>query len=305
MIRGRSTAALLGALAVLGVSPSLTYAAENRPLVGIAEQKTSMYYDDRYLSLGVRDVRIIVPWDAAAGGWQAERVIASLDEATRAGKRVLVGFEKSGVRSKYLPTVKEYMMSFRWIRQRWPHVTSFATWNEPNHHGQPPRKNPARVAAYWVQMRAECPKCTLLAAEILDIANLAEWTRGFLEAPGGRRPRIWGLHNYVDVNRYEVYRTREAVKLLARRKIWLTETGGVVRRRNRSGVKLGGGEAHAVKANRHLLYRIPKLFNSIERIYFYHWDSSTPTDSWDSAFITWDGRERPSLQLLRDYLAGR
>ena len=35
------------------------------------------------------------------------------------------------------------------------------------------------------------------------------------------------------------------------------------------------------------------------RIYAYHWDSTSTKDSWDSAFIGPDNKERPSLTVLR------
>ena len=40
-------------------------------------------------------------------------------------------------------------------------------------------------------------------------------------------PKIWGLHNYSDLNRFESWRTRELVRALGGQ-VWLTETGGIV-----------------------------------------------------------------------------
>ena len=40
-------------------------------------------------------------------------------------------------------------------------------------------------------------------------------------------PKIWGLHNYSDVNRLESWRTAEIDRALGGQ-VWLTETGGIV-----------------------------------------------------------------------------
>ena len=40
-------------------------------------------------------------------------------------------------------------------------------------------------------------------------------------------PKIWGLHDYSDVNRFESWRTAEIDRALGGQ-VWLTETGGIV-----------------------------------------------------------------------------
>ncbi len=40
-------------------------------------------------------------------------------------------------------------------------------------------------------------------------------------------PKIWGLHNYSDINRLESWRTRELIRAFGGQ-VWLTETGGIV-----------------------------------------------------------------------------
>jgi hypothetical protein len=62
---------------------------------------------------------------------------------------------------------------------------------------------------------------------VLDTSNMRDYLRAFLRrAPG--RPRLWGLHNYQDVNRRTSGDTREMLRLVPGR-VWLTETGGIVR----------------------------------------------------------------------------
>ena len=45
-------------------------------------------------------------------------------------------------------------------------------------------------------------------------------------------PKIWGLHNYSDINRLQSWRTRELVQAMGGQ-VWLTETGGIVQIRRR------------------------------------------------------------------------
>ena len=40
-------------------------------------------------------------------------------------------------------------------------------------------------------------------------------------------PKIWGLHDYSDINRLESWRTHELVRAFGGQ-VWLTETGGIV-----------------------------------------------------------------------------
>ncbi len=111
-------------------------------------------------------------------------------------------------------------------------MTTFATWNEANHCGQPTCHRPQLVAAYYRAIRRECPKCTILAAETLDMPNMASWIDAFQEHLGPRDvPRYWGLRNYIDANRMRTSGTQTMIKH-AKGQIWFTETGGIVGRRN-------------------------------------------------------------------------
>jgi hypothetical protein len=40
----------------------------------------------------------------------------------------------------------------------------------------------------------------------------------------------------------------------------------------------------------------------VQRIYLYQWNSSSATDSWDSALVGWDGRARPALAQVTSRL---
>ena len=61
-------------------------------------------------------------------------------------------------------------------------------------------------------MRAACPKCTILAAEFLDVRKhqavpMAAWAKAFVKA-ARHQPRYWGLNNYEDANHLVTTSTR-------------------------------------------------------------------------------------------------
>ncbi len=199
------------------------------------------------------------------------------------------------------PSVALYRRQIRKLRKRYPFVRAYSVWNEANHGGQPLSKRPELAADYYRVLARDCTGCKILAADLLDQPNMTSWAKRFVKALG-RQPKYWGLHNYLDANRFSTKGTRKLLQAV-KGQIWLTETGGVVARRNNSKVKFKGtGVGHARKATKFILTDFAKLGPRISRVYLYHWNSQTKMDSWDSAFIAFDGSERPSLDVLRTYL---
>ena len=72
--------------------------------------------------------------------------------------------------------------------------------------------------------------CKIVALDVLDAANIKPtigYIRKFMKYAKKGKPRIWGLHNYSDTNRFQDKRTKAVLKLVPG-EVWLTETGGVV-----------------------------------------------------------------------------
>ena len=87
-----------------------------------------------------------------------------------------------------------------------------------------------------------------------------------------QQPKYWGLHNYADANQYKPRATKALLKAV-KGKIWLTETGGVVRRRNGSSVKYTGESlTHAAKAINYIFTKLVRLSPRIQRVYVFHWN---------------------------------
>ena len=295
--------ALLIALALLVTAP----ASAGAVVVGIGDQKPDMFGDARFHALNIKHARLTVPWDAMRHGWQVAEVDAWMNAARDTGVRPLVSFGHSRVRRHSLPKPHVFAREFRKVRERYPWVRDFATWNEANHCGEPVCRREKLVASYFRKLQLECPRCRILAAEVLDMPNMLKWVRRFHRAY--RRydmgaPRLWGLHNYVEANRFRTGSVRQLLRR-TRGRVWLTEVGGIVKRRaitRHSVTGIPESKRHAARVTRFLLRRVLPRFRRVKRIYLYHWNSSTRRDTWDSAFIGPDDRARPALRVLRRHL---
>src|SRR4051794_34309154 len=219
----------LTAIVLVAVHAAPAQAASG-PLVGIADQKLDTFSDPLYTGLKIRNTRVLVPWDAAL------KNNASVDELLStvhaAHVEPLVHLTKNcDARNCKLPTVASYLKGFNALRKRYPWVKVFGVWNEANQGDQPTHttKGATRAAQYFNAAQGACPKCTIVAADVLDTGNLSGWSRTFLRT--AKNPRIWGLHNYRDVNTQRSTGTRQLFKLLrhgvAKPEIWMTETGGI------------------------------------------------------------------------------
>jgi len=288
---------LLGVLAALLLAPATASAL----VVGIADQKPDMFSDPVFQKLGVSYTRLAVSWDAMEHPWEQQEVDTWLDDARAAGVTPLIGFGHSRVNRRQLPSPSRFKYDFRLFRARYPWVTTFATWNEANHCGEPTCHRPELVSAYYRSLRRECPTCTILAAEMLDMPNMAGWVDAFQRHLGPRDvPRYWGLHNYIDANRLRTSGTRTMIKH-AKGQIWFTETGGIVDRRNKSKVGFPESAAHAAIATRWVFDELVPLSRRITRVYLYHWNA-VRGDNWDSGLIDPRGKARPALAVVRNVL---
>ena len=270
--------------------------------VGIADQKADMYGDDRFLGLGIRYARRSVSWDVT----RDQRLTAELDEwlakARAARVEPLITFARSHRpgRRRVQPNAAQYEREVRAFKARWPWVRTFSTWNEANLPGEGPAKNPRLVASYYRILKRVFPTSKILAADLLDLPNAVTWVRRFKKA-ARVEPKYWGLHNYVTANRFQTARTRRILQN-TKGELWLTEVGGLVARRNRSLIRLPEGRAHASRVTRFIFDRLARVDRRVTRVYAYHWDSSSTSDSWDSAFIGPDDRQRPSFAVLERVL---
>ena len=271
--------------------------------VGIADQKAWVFDDERLADAGFGYARRSVAWDALRH--RAQR--AQLDDWVRGALVIgadplitLARADRSTGRRYKPPAPNEVLREFLRMRKRYPEVKTWSAWNEANMCGVGTCDKPELVARYYNLMRRNCPGCKILAADLLDQPNMVRWVRGFRRA-ARFEPKYWGLHDYVDANRFQTIRTASLLKAV-RGEVWLTEIGGLVARRNRSRVKLRQGKAHAARATRFIFDRLARLDRRVARIYIYHWRSTTRRDSWDSALVGADDEPRPALAVVKRFL---
>jgi len=274
-----------------------TTPAETGVDVGIADQKADMFTDQRFADLGIDRARFAIGWDALNSSWQTADLDAWLQGAQADGVEPLISFGHSRTNRHARPTPAQFLVQFRRLRQRYPWVTTFATWNEANLCGEPTCHRPSLAAGYYRALRKECPSCTILAPELLDMPNMVQWARDFRRALG-YNPKRWGVHNYVEANRFKQSRLRQFLRVVAGSEVWLTETGGLVRRDNASTTDIPEGARHAGEVTRYIFDRILPSNPQIKRVYLYHWNAGPTTVTWDSGLINPSGGERAALYVL-------
>jgi polysaccharide biosynthesis protein PslG len=268
--------------------------------VGIGDQKPEMFSDPRFAELRIDQVRRVVAWDALEIGWQRRELDEWMNAARASGVQPLIAFTRSRRRhlARFLPTPDRLGRTFRKFRLRYAWVRTFTPWNEANTTSQPTWRSPRMAALYYNEMRRRCPSCTIVAADVLDTDNMVTWLQEFLRHADGS-PRLWGLHNYFDANRFRTSGTR-AMLATVPGEIWFTEVGGIVLRRARgTPVSLGPeSPSHAAKVTS-WLFELADLSPRIRRLYLYHWNSERgPTVNWDSGLIDPHGEPRPAFRVL-------
>ena len=291
--------ALVTAVAIGGTIGVGAQAAQAQLRVGIGDQKPQMFSDPRFAELGIQYVRRVVPWDALNVTWQRHELDVWMHAARGAGSQPLIAFGKSRRPhlASLLPTPARFARTFRKFRRRYPWVRLFTPWNEANQCGEPTCRHPRMAALYYNEMRARCPSCTVLAADVLDSPNMLPWLTEFRRFADGD-PQLWGLHNYFDANRFRATGTERLLATVPG-EVWFTEVGGLVRRRAPGEKPIGPqSPQHAARVTA-WLFRLAELSPRIRRLYLYQWNGERGRNvNWDSGLISPKGRPRPAFRVL-------
>ena len=297
-------------IALAAVLVTATPAAASFRL-GISEQNPAMFGTPAWQELRLERVRYLVPWD-----WRrAERAnVAAFMAAARArGQDVLVTF--TARRGCYdgrrysratvcrAPTVRAYRAAVRAFDDAYPYVRTYSAWNEVNHVSQPTFRRPRLAARYYAVLRREARRrrFRVLAADVLDTSNLLPYLRAFRRhAPGA--PRLWGLHNYQDVNRRTSADTRRMLETVPGR-VWLTETGGIVKFGDSRQFRYS--EARAARRTR-WLFRLADRYDErrrgrrsrISAVYLHRWFGEPPGAHFDAGLVNPDGTPRRAYSVV-------
>jgi hypothetical protein len=260
--------------------------------IGIGDQHAQSFDDPLFHGLGFRYARLIVPWDALRYGNQTADVDAWLTRARATGARPFIAFGHSYINPRKLPSTSEFRREFKAFRNRYPWVREYSPWNEVNHKSQPTFRKPKAAARFYNVVRASCRGCTIVAADVLDQGGLERFLRTFKRFARGT-PRLWGLHNYSDTNRFRRTGTRSLLRAV-RGNVWLTETGGVVKFAD----SFPYNERRAARATK-FMFRLAASSRRIKRLYIYSWLGEQRGARFDAGLVGPDSRPRPAYYVVK------
>jgi hypothetical protein len=278
--------------------------------VGIADQFGTMFDNPHYQALEIKRVRYLIPHDWYKNPGQKAEVEGFLNRAEQDGADVLAHFTarrgcyNNGKYSKRkvckAPSVAKYKYAFKRLRREYPFVKTIGIWNEGNHSSQPVYRNPKRAAQYFLAARKLCRSCKLVAADILDTKNMTSWVAQFKRFAKGKA-RIWGLHNYGDVNRKRSSGTTAMLRV-APGEVWLTETGGILK----FGSDYPRSESRQARATKYM-FKLVSRYDSrqrgmkgrITRLYNYQWTGAPRSFRFDAGLVNANGTPRKAYRQFK------
>ena len=281
--------------------------------IGVGEQSPQMFDAPAWQQLRMRHVRYLVPWDwARAGG--ASEVDAFMRAARLRRQQVLVTFTaRRGcyVTGRYsraaacrAPSARAYRASVRAFDDLYPWVRTYSAWNEVNHISQPTFRRPRLAARYFRALRSlrRGRAFRVMAADVLDTAGMQQYLRRFLRSVPSR-PRLWGLHNYQDVNSLTSGDTVRMLRTVPGQ-VWLTESNGIVkfgesRQFSYSEVRAATSTSWMFRLAARFGTRRRALRSRITGVFVYRWFGEWPGARFDSGLVGPDGTPRPAYLVLR------
>jgi hypothetical protein len=293
------------------VAPS---AASAKLSVGISDKRPAMLADPLFTQLGVKQVRIVVSYNAMGAAAKGDdeisgRVGQYITAASAHGLDILVAFEHArgaplDCRSSHkpqcqLPSVAKYKSEIAKFVKAFPQVKYITAWNESNHPSQPTVDNPRRAGQFAKAADSVCRSagtCKSLSMDLLDQADdpkvptrrlrysrTIKYIKTLKRAYGKSRPAICGIHNYADVNRFRTAGTKALTRAMKCKSFWLTETGGFYKfasfwtketRKNAVGRCVSSSTCQ-VAALKYLFNHVVKSARHIDRAYIYNFYSGT------------------------------
>jgi hypothetical protein len=286
----RSIAVLICAFAALAVVPS----AGSAVVVGVGDPGPSMFSDPSFAALNVHEARTFVPWDVATKRSQhgtLQTTTTWLQAASAAGVTPLVSFGGDG---NYVPTVAQYTNAVRAFLHRFPAVTRYTAWNEPDWPYRSLSRHPRLAASYFNALHQQCHGCVVLAGDVfLPAGGLGPWLRSY-RAGLRYQPAGWALHNYHDVRTHTTGQLQTLLGLTSG-PVWLDEISGVERRGH---WQFPNQSDAAAARDERFLFSLPRRFHRVSRIYHYEWQGVS-TAGWDSGLIAPNGSKRPAYFVVK------
>jgi hypothetical protein len=285
--------------------------AQGKLLVGISEQNATMFTNRYFKPLKVRKARLVVPWNVLS---RKDYWPAYLD-AWMAGAKANevephIAWNIKDITPKQFgkgPKPARLQKIVKAFRKKYPQARVFTPWNEANHSFQPTARKPKLAYQYYRAVKRACPKCKVLAADVLDDANMVSWLRKFKRYYKGRG--TWGIHNYQDANKHRSLKSSYTYRItrMVKGPVWSTEAGGIVGFKTTKGrVAYKYSTSRQVKAQNYLfkLMRNKKVRKRYERVYIYNYfgtwtKGGRKTNRWDSGLLNLNGTPRPAYKALK------
>jgi hypothetical protein len=317
--------------------------ASATPVVGISDNRPAMLADPLFKQLGAKQVRLVVSYNAISAGRRgddeiAARVAPYIAAAKAQGVDVHVAFEHARGDAQgcedtpkasqcRLPSVAAYRTEVTKFLKQFPTIDSITAWNEANHNTQPTYKDPKRAGKYALAAEQACKsvgrKCTVVTMDLLDAASNPEDTENLdygrtvryvkkLRAAYGKKPKVCGIHNYADVNRFRTSGTRTLAKAMRCKSIWLTETGGFWKfasfwsKPTKAVGKCTSNADCQVTAIKYLFAKTVHAAKHIDRVYIYNFYSGDD-GRFDAGIVkgTGDrptGKKRPAYAIVKKHI---
>jgi hypothetical protein len=306
---------LLIALGLVVAAPVATSAAKIKVAVGIGDQSPKMFADPNWKALKIKKARYFIEWNAIDQPGEIANADQFVDAAKAAGVKVFLHISTDDINSvpaSPLPSTSNYKKKVKALVTRYKAagVTEWGAWNEANHKSQPTSKNPKRAADFYKALKGMCKKCKIVALDVLDQAGVERYIARWMKAAGssGRSAKIFGIHNYSQVNRRITAKkasnrypgTARIVKAVRKSnkkaKFWYTETGGLA--------SFGSFECDKKRqANRtKFMFDMIKTYDrDVERLYSYNWfgTDNGGCDGFDAGLVEADGDPRPAYASFK------
>ncbi len=302
------TAIAFGAIGQAGASARTSSPpahAASSYLVGVGNESARMFRNQQYVQLHTKIVRYIAPYDAVAHRYSLDQAITFIQGAEANHEQVLVAFYHSEYSPLKLPSVAQYQRDVQKFVKVFPRVKQYQSWDEAN-RGYIPHAlaSPSAVAAaeYYQALIRVCKGCTVIGLDVLDAENIGptlEYISEFKHEIGRLEtvmPKIWGLHDYSDVNRLESWRTRELVRAFGGQ-VWLTETGGIVQFAGEFQNKNGSGLTRSVKVLKYM-FAVAGSIPQIKRLYIYDWTGGVSSTRFDAGLTNTHEQARPGYVVV-------
>ncbi len=297
--------ALSGALALGTIAPAGAVAggvprahAASSYLTGIGNETPTMFSNPLYQQLRTKIVRYVVPYDAVVHPYSLDQAITFIGAAEAAHEQVLVAFYHSEYTPTQLPSIPAYQRDVQRFVKLFPNIRQYESWDESNRGNVAHAfSSPSAVGAarYYQALIRVCKGCTVVGLDVLDEAQIFKTLRYIsdfkreISRLETVMPRIWGLHNYSDINRLEGWRTRDLVKALGGQ-VWLTETGGLVKFEPFFPNKHGAGLTRAAKVLK-FMFALAGSVAQVKRLYVYDWSGGTSSTRFDAGLT--NSHEQP------------